>query len=1064
MRLSAAQVFNRRLLPLAIAATFVAPPTVLAKPLCNAPHVDQQLNIQVPCYRAGSDIFDISLTFTPLADGAVRWEIGQVAVANCQPHLMACGAQLVETGTELQLQVPNLNVFGVKHDTQFNTVLAESHEDGGYFVGPRLKAETMIAASRITVSQPLATVSFQGGQALNLDVGIGSGAYHYPGDPANVLYTVTDRGPNISCGDSNELLGVAEFCMQDGNPDEAAKIFPVPDFTPSIYKLALNPTGTPAYEVLNIIPLRNSAGEPITGLSNPLTVTDTENAYTPQGEQRPLDAAGVDTEALVKLANGTFWLADEYGSSLIHVLPDGRIADRVVPAGMEADLATAGYPVSGDLPEIVKKRKLNRGIESIAVSPDEQFLYFVLQSPLANPDNAAYSSSRNVRLFKATLNADGSFGQVVGEYVYVLDRPETFLADNRTKQSNIKLSEMVALDQDRLIVLERDNKHTKLYRVPMLGEAYNILGSAWDELATQPSLEQTANLSAAGVMPLVKELVFDSYHEMPDLAEKIEGVALLNGEQVALINDNDFGIAGGQTHIQISPLYSQLNDGGHKKELSLNLLGRYQSGIYDESAAEIVAYDAASQRLFVVNAAATTVDVLDMSDPTQLNKVDTIDASALGGGANSVAVHDGIVAVAIENTDKQANGLVAFYNASDLSFIKSVEAGPLPDMVTFTPDGAHVLVANEGEPSDDYTNDPEGSVAIIAINDGEIADQAVIADFSAFNAQREALIAAGVRIFGHNNTASVAQDLEPEYITVAPDSSTAWVSLQENNALAVVDINAATITDVLPLGVKNHLLRGNEFDASNKDDRIHLQNWPVWGMYQPDTIASYEANGAVWIVTANEGDARDYGGYSEETRIKDVTLDANNYPDAANLQTEAQLGRLKITTSLGDTDGDGAYEELYAYGARSFSIWSASGELVYDSGNEFARITANLIGDYFNNDEDEFDGRSDDKGAEPEALAVGEIDGEMYAFIGLERTGGIMVYNISNPTAPYFVTYEINRDFTKQPGPGVDAGDIAPEGMKFIPAAQSPTGMPLLAIGNEVSGTTVVYQIEKMMR
>ncbi len=1058
MRFQPLRTFASRLLPIAIAGALYAPASY-AQSLCAAPSLDSQLNIHIPCYRMGDQVMNVTLNFTALDNDQYRWEIGDLTENTCQPSVAACRSHFIQNASGLALKVSGLNVFGVKHDTQLTTVLDGEHPDGGYFVSPSLNALAAVSEGVIDVNQPLATVSFAGGKVLNLDVGVGSGAFHFPSDPANILYTVTDRGPNIPCGDSGDLLDVTDFCMNNGEADSSAKIFPVPEFSPSIYQFQLNPNGSPAYTVLNVIPLRNSAGETISGLSNPLTVTDTENAYDPEGGMRTLDPAGVDTEALVKLSNGSFWLADEYGGSLIHVAADGVIINRVVPAGMEADLAEAGYPVTGGLPEVIKMRKLNRGIESIAVSPDEQYLYFIMQSPLANPNSAAYSGSRTARLFKAALNDDGSFGEVVGEYAYVLDRPETFLADNGTKQSDIKLSEMVALDQDRVLVLERNSKHTKLYRIPNLAAEQNFIGSTWDDLATSPSLEQTSDLAAAGVQPVTKELAFDSYRDMPELAEKIEGVALLDDEYVALINDDDFGIAGETTQITVAKLAEQLNVGGAKAELKLTQLGRYDTGLFDESAAEIVAYDADTQRLFVVNAHAAAVDVLDVSTPSNLNKVATIDASSLGAGANSVAVSNGLIAIAIENTDKQANGLVAFYNTSDLSLVKTVTVGALPDMVTFTPDGNYVLVANEGEPNSDYTVDPEGSVAIISVAGGVIADEAVIAGFGAFNEQVDSLRASGVGIYGPN--ATVAQDLEPEYITVSPDSSTAWVSLQEANALAVVDINAGAISAVLPLGFKNHLVRGNELDASNKDDRINLQNWPVLGMYQPDSIASYEANGAVWIVTANEGDSRDYDGYSEEARVADVTLNPEIFTDAATLQAEENLGRLKITTSRGDEDGDGVYDTLYSYGARSFSIWSSAGELVYDSGNEFALITANAVGDKFNSDsDDEFDSRSDDKGSEPEALAVGEIDGKMYAFIGLERVGGIIVYNISNPQQPYFVTYVTNRDFSVTPAEGVDAGDIAPEGMKFIDAAHSPTGLPLLAVSNEVSGTTTVYQLE----
>ncbi|WP_150911244.1 choice-of-anchor I family protein [Marinobacter halotolerans] len=500
--------------------------------------------------------------------------------------------------------------------------------------------------------------------------------------------------------------------------------------------------------------------------------------------------------------------------------------------------------------------------------------------------------------------------------------------------------------------------------------------------------------------------------------------------------------------------------------IELNTLGTYASGAFDEAAAEIVAHDPANQRLFVVNANDVTVDVLDINDPAMPTLMGTIDASAEGGVANSVAVYGDLVAVAIEATVKQDNGKVVFYNTTDLSKIGEVTVGALPDMLTFTRDGQKVLVANEGEPSDDYTNDPEGSVSIIDLSNGVASATVTTASFAGFNADQAELEVAGLRVFGPG--ATLAQDMEPEYIAVSIDNQKAWVALQENNAVAELDIAAGTISAIVPLGFKDYNLIGNELDASNEDSGINIRNWPVKGMYMPDSMASYGYNGKTYYITANEGDARDYAGFSEEARVADLTLAPGVFP--ADIQQERNLGRLNITTTLGTTTDCGAlavtecYNELYSYGARSFSIWSADGQRVFDSGSEFERITANLIPDNFNgnNDENSFDNRSDDKGPEPEAITTGQINGQTFAFIGLERVGGIMVYNVTNPQNPEFVQYLNNRDFSvsqTQLEQGM-AGDLGPESIVFIPAGQSPNSQPLLAVGNEVSGTTTLYGID----
>jgi DNA-binding beta-propeller fold protein YncE len=497
--------------------------------------------------------------------------------------------------------------------------------------------------------------------------------------------------------------------------------------------------------------------------------------------------------------------------------------------------------------------------------------------------------------------------------------------------------------------------------------------------------------------------------------------------------------------------------------VTLEVLGTYASGAFDESAAEIVAHDPRTQRLFVVNANDASVDVLDIMDPSNPVKIATIDATKIGAGANSVAVSRGIVAVAIEAETKTDNGKVAFYRASDLQLLNTVEVGALPDMLTFTANGQYVLVANEGEPNsynEPDSVDPEGSVSIIDLRRGVHNATVRTADFKAYIGKEDELRGKGVRIFGPG--ANAAQDLEPEYITVSPNSRTAWVALQENNALAVVDIRRAKVTDILPLGYKDHSLPGNELDASNRDGSINIASWPVLGMYQPDTIASYKVRGRTYIVTANEGDARDYDGFSEEERMGGLDLDPAVFPDADELQENENLGRLNSTTTLGDADGDGLNEELYAYGARSFSIWDTKGNLVYDSGSDFERIVADRIPDYFNSnndDNDSFDSRSDDKGPEPEALEIGRIFGRSYAFIGLERVGGIMVYDITDPHKVVFQDYVNSRDFSAD-AESPEAGDLGPESIVFIPADKSPIRRPLLAVGNEISGTTTLYAVK----
>lgn len=497
--------------------------------------------------------------------------------------------------------------------------------------------------------------------------------------------------------------------------------------------------------------------------------------------------------------------------------------------------------------------------------------------------------------------------------------------------------------------------------------------------------------------------------------------------------------------------------GSAASDIELRPLGAYASGVFAAGGSEIAAHDPATQRLFVVNGGQHTVDVLDISNPLLPALVRTIDMTPYGNAANSVAVHDGLVVAAVENVNRQAPGSAVFFDANG-NHLKTVTVGALPDMIVFSPNGDWVLVANEGEPSDDYLVDPEGSVSVIDLRHG-IAhlhqSDVRTAGFGAFGATPPP----GVRVFGPN--ATVAQDMEPEYITVSTDSRTAWVTVQEANAIATIDIVHARVTRLRALGTKDHSRPGQGLDASDRDGAIRIQSWPVHGFYLPDSIASYRFLGQTFLVTANEGDTRAYSGFDEEARINGVALDPAAFPDAATLQANANLGRLKITRTAGDTDGDGDFDRLFSFGGRSFSIWTTSGHRVFDSGDAIERITATAFPGDFNSDNEEngsFDSRSDDKGPEPEGLAVGTVGGHVYAFLGLERIGGVVVYDVTIPFLPRFVQYVNTRDFQGDPEAGT-AGELGPEGVHFIRAQDSPNGRPVLVTANEISGTTRLFEI-----
>ncbi|MEO1030239.1 MAG: choice-of-anchor I family protein [Bacteroidota bacterium] len=500
--------------------------------------------------------------------------------------------------------------------------------------------------------------------------------------------------------------------------------------------------------------------------------------------------------------------------------------------------------------------------------------------------------------------------------------------------------------------------------------------------------------------------------------------------------------------------------------LNANFLASY---LVDASGtAEITAYDPNTQRLFVTND--TSIEILDFSDPANILPISSISLPANTDGVQSVAVSNGILAAAIAADPETDPGFVMFSDTDGNNQVM-VTVGSLPDMITFTPDGTKLLVANEGEPNSDYTIDPEGSISIIDVTGGLVGiDQSDVTNlnFNAFDGQLAALQAADVRIFGPG--ATVSQDLEPEYITVSDDSQTAYVALQENNAYAIVDLTtmpSPSITQIVPFGLKDHSLVSNSLDTSDETDFIFNASWPIYGMYMPDAIDYFGIGGTGYVITANEGDARDYNGYAEERKLddQDYVLDPAVFSNADILALETNLGDINVTIASGNTDMDPEFEEIHVYGGRSFSIFEAStGNLVYDSGNDFEVITAAdaTYGGIFNasNSNNSFKNRSDNKGPEPEGVIVEEIEGSYYAFILLERVGGVMIYNVTNPVAPVFLQYLNSRGAI----PGApESGDLGPEGIVFVSADDSPTGTALIVISNEVSATLSIYSLNNIL-
>lgn len=499
-----------------------------------------------------------------------------------------------------------------------------------------------------------------------------------------------------------------------------------------------------------------------------------------------------------------------------------------------------------------------------------------------------------------------------------------------------------------------------------------------------------------------------------------------------------------------------------KDTLTMNKIASYSTGTTnkDGGVAEIVKYNKDNGKFYLVNGSSSppTIDIVPLAATGPLSKEKTIEVRQLAetggfvyGDLTSVDINTvtKTIAAAVQEADPSKNGKILVMDY-DGNLLTSYEAGVQPDMVKFTSDGRYILTADEGEPREAGI-DPEGSVTVVdtavqKITHVKFDNPAVIDDRVHI---RGAADASG-KITGSGTKADALHDLEPEYISLSEDQSTAYVSLQENNAIATIDIGSGTVTSVRGLGFKDFSLPGNELDLIN-DGTIKLESVPFFGMYMPDGIDTYSFGGETYVFTANEGDATEWPGRENPTKVSKLSgLDPASAAAVFLNSHGSDYGKVE---AAGDMGSDG----VYMYGGRSFSVWNASDmSLVYDSGSDFERITGERLPDYFNvsNSKTEKDDRSPKKGAEPEYVTVGKVGNRAFAFIGLERIGGVMVYDVTNPTQPEFVNYTNTRNFAA--GLNTDTG---PEGLEFIPAPSSPTGRPLLLVANEVGGTVAVLEL-----
>ena len=526
--------------------------------------------------------------------------------------------------------------------------------------------------------------------------------------------------------------------------------------------------------------------------------------------------------------------------------------------------------------------------------------------------------------------------------------------------------------------------------------------------------------------------------------------------------------------------------------LNLTQIARYSAGQYnvDGGVMEIVAYNQATEWAYAINGQSGKLAAIPLAGLTAGAHVEAltgteIDVKALVeaedstfqyGDMTSVAISPDstTLAAALQAQGSNDAGRVALFTCEEdgsLTLEALVETGAQPDMVTFAGDGV-VLTADEGEPREGYGEDiadPKGSVTVVDVE----AKESTVVDFSAFDSQRDQLAEDGI-VLKKGSAPSV--DLEPEYIAVS--GGKAYVTLQENNAIAVLDIESQAFEGVYSAGFEDHSTTA--IDLDKKDDAYDPQTYEsLLGIRMPDGIAAFTVEGTTYLVTANEGDAREWGDEDQGTFYlsedeRDFGEEGVTSPTGAITAENSGLEGKVVFFKTEDFDGLDP-EKDYMFGGRSFTVFQATEnglEEVFTSGDDFEALTAQYVPEYFNasNDNAVLDDRSGKKGPEAESVTVGTVDGKTYAFVALERTGGVMVYDVTDPEAITFVNYVNTRDFgttvegSEEYEDGeldkwVTGGDVAPEGLLFLDAASSPNGEPMLLAACEVSGTVAVYQL-----
>lgn len=908
-----------------------------------------------------------------------------------------------------------------------------------------------------------------------------------------LLVGVTDQGPTQVCADLAAIDGGAAY------PAAAGKIgrgFPVPAFAPTLAYFVTPPSEEAGrIELLRSVPLRGTDGRPLSGLPNSER-DDTPYSGGCVGEPLAYDVGGLDTEDVAPIpGTDLLVLVEEYAPSVLVVHgTSGKVLTRYVPHGLVAALSAAPYPVVGALPDVLLERRKNRGLEALAVAADGKSLTAIMQSPLGATADAGLVDNVVIRVVRMDIRVgarDEARLSYAGMYALEGSPPAGYtIAPNAAK--DLKVSAAAGLPDGGMLVLERAVGQVKLFRVDMDATTTKLDDTKYG--GNNLSLERATNgarpLAAVGVTPARKVLVWDSAQTAGGTANwagssKQEGLVVVNNATVLLVSDSDFGIGGADTTVVTQLQLGRSLDGvtvcdepelpppppvnnrtvGGTNALRLVSKATYRrSNEPDGGAAEIVAFDAGRDTVYAANGQAAAVDVYS-SATVPVSLLSTLAFGNFSPTCVAVCDADGVVAVALAAAGDSDKGRIALLSPTvgRDGAVTGLTVGRLfkdacflPDQITWSDDCAFLVAACEGEGAD-----IPGSVWIYSAASRTAMD----VGFGAYDGKAAELRSKGVRLV-ESDLPSL--DFEPEFAAIS--GTTAYVVLQENNALAVVDLLEGKVAEVKSLGFIDRAVSGNGLDASNADGGIHIRSYAqLYGMPQPDGMVKFTSpvDKEVYLLMANEGDARD----GEAVRAAALLTDLNRTMSpklASFVSDEAALGQLLVSRTDGYDEATNTQLALYTYGGRSFSIISArTGAVVYHSGELLARIQQRFYPSIFNSDVDPDslamaqldlrDSRSDDKGGEPESVVIYPKDGHVFAVVALERTSVLTLWDVTDVHSVRFVSAVSNHPTNRPTGDvfaAGDQGDVDPEGL----AVDIKRG--LLYVGGAFSNTVSTYGFE----